>query len=329
MIKTSLNSEAQQILQILKRHNIQSLWHFTDIRHLPLIKSLDGLRSKDFLEKNGYWNKIYPGGNEDSHRLDRQLGNWDKISLNFTPHTPMAYHKKKEKHLVFIKIDIRVAALSGVYFTDCNATRLRNGQKREKGVRGLSNVRFEYIHSKPKPNDQNWRKFVQAEVLVPHHIPIEYFKKIHFISEASLRLGEYLWSGNHPIFTVTPEVFADYHGHSWAIINPYLDKIIITDKEITKDNVEDAHPDVGNIMRDKRLWMKIYLFATAGTKARVILKDLHNNIIKEIETEFEKESNWWWFPNFQIPAEYPHAELILEITLDGILWYKGKRKVLK
>lgn len=327
MIKTS--SEAQQILQILKNHNIQSLWHFTDIRNLPLIKKFNGLRSKEFLENRGYLTKVYCGGNELSHNLDRELGNWDKISLNFTPYTPMAYHIKKEKHLVFIEIDISVATFEGVFFTDCNATRLRNGQKREKGVKGLRNVRFEHIQSKPKPYDQDWVKFVQAEVLVPHHIPVEYFKKIHFISEASLMLGEYLWSDSHPSFTVTPEIFADYHGCNWVTINPYLDKIIITHEEITKDNVENDHSDVKNIKRNKKFWMKIYLFATAGTKVRVILKDLDNHILKEVEMEFEKESNWCWFPNFLIPAEYPYDELILEITLDEILWYKGKRKVLK
>jgi len=113
MIKTSL--EAQQILQILKSHNIQSLWHFTDIRNLPLIKKLNGLRSKEFLEKRGYLTRVYCGGNELSHNLDRELGNWDKVSLNFTPHTPMAYHIKKEKHLVFIEIDISVATFERVF----------------------------------------------------------------------------------------------------------------------------------------------------------------------------------------------------------------------
>ncbi|RKY81849.1 hypothetical protein DRQ11_14950 [candidate division KSB1 bacterium] len=329
MTNTKAFSDSSKILEIFKQNNIYSLWHFTDIRNLSLIKTLNGLRSKEFLENKGYLKNVICGGNELSHQLDRELGNWDKISLNFTPHTPMVFHKKKELHLIFIEIDPVVATFEDVYFTDCNATRRRNGQIREKEIKGLLSIKFDMINGAPKPYDSDWIKYVQAEVLVPHHIPVEYFKKIHFISEASLRLGEYLWSGNHPIFTVTPEVFADYHGHSWAIINPYLDKIIITDEEITKDNVENAHPDVGNIMRDKRFWMKIYLFATAGTKARVILKDLHNNIIKEVETEFEKESNWWWFPNFRIPAEYPHAELILEITLDGILWYKEKRKVLK
>lgn len=329
MSNTAGSSVSAKILKIFEQNNISSLWHFTDIRNLPLIKALNGLRSKEFLENNGYLRNVICGGDKLSHQLDRDLGNWDKISLNFTPHTPMAYHIKKEKHLIFIEIDSVVATFNDVYFTDCNATRLRNGQKRERGIKGLHNIKFEYIRSNPKPYDPDWVKYVQAEVLVPNYIPLKYFKKIHFISEASLKLGKYLWSGNHPIFSVTPEVFADYHGYNWAIINPYLDKIIITDEKITKDNVENTYSDVGSIKRNKKYWMKIDIFATAGTKARVIIKDLHNNTIKEEEIEFDKESKWWWFPNFQLPAEYSHPELILEITLDGILWYKEKRKVLK
>lgn len=273
MIKTLLNPEAQQILEILKKHNIKSLWHFTDIRHLPLIKKLDGLRSKEFLEKNGYWDKIYPGGNEDSHRLDRELGNWDKISLNFTPHTPMAYHKKKEKHLVFIEIDISVAIFEGVYFTDCNATRLRNGQKREKGIRGLSNIRFEYIHSRPKPYDQDWVKFVQAEILVPDNIPLAYFKKIYFISAASLQLGKYLWGEDSHFFSINPKVFSDYDDtRGWVVLNPYVENVMITCQKITKDNVNNNQDETEIVTREKDFWIKISLFAIAGTKGKLILK---------------------------------------------------------
>ena len=106
-IEMSSFEEQKEILGMLERNMITSLWHFTDIGNLPNIKKLNGLRSKEYLEQNEHWGgrDIFPGGDDLSHSLDRNLGNWDKISLNFMHHTPIAYKKKREKHLVFIEID--------------------------------------------------------------------------------------------------------------------------------------------------------------------------------------------------------------------------------
>ena len=108
--------EQKEILNVLKRNRITSLWHFTDIMNLYYIKRLNGLRSKEYLEQNKYWGRkdLFPGGDTLSHDLDRNLGNWDKISLNFRPHTPISYRKKREKHLVFIEIEPEVAACEDV-----------------------------------------------------------------------------------------------------------------------------------------------------------------------------------------------------------------------
>lgn len=241
----------------------------------------------------------------------------------------MAFHKKKNFHLIFIEIDPLVAIFEDVYFTDSNATRLLNGHTREKGVKGLLSVKFDIINSVPRPNDKRWIKYVQAEVLVPNHIPIEFFKKIHFISESSLKLGQYLWSGNCDIFSVTPSVFADYHRDTWVIINPYLDKITMTYEEVTKYNVQENHADVENIIRGKTFWIKVSLFAVAGSKTSVILRDLNNDVIVHNEVEFWKESGYYWYPKIKIPEDYYHDEVILEVFLDEILWYKEKKKVLK
>jgi len=322
------NSSAEEILEFLEDNSIYSLWHFTDIGNLQGIKKRNGLRSKEFLEDA---DDVNFGGNEDSHRLDMDKNNWDKVSLSYTPHTPMTFRRKKERHLVFIEIDPVVATFDGVCFTDRNATRLRDGQKRGKGIEGLRNVKFEYIHSVPKPYDPDWVKYVQAEVLVPNHIPLDYFKGIHFISEASLKLGEYLWEGDHPPFIVNPRIFADYINGSWKISNPYIEKVIIADKEITKNNVENAYLAIESIKINKKYWMKIYMSAIAGTKIKIILKDLQDNIIKEEEKELDKSYKFykWWLTNFQLPAEYSYPEVIFEIFLNEILWYKEKRKVLK
>ena len=54
------------------------------------------------LEKQGLLSTLITGGNPLSHSLDRYHGNWDKVSLNFTPYTPMAYHRKRAQHLCFL-----------------------------------------------------------------------------------------------------------------------------------------------------------------------------------------------------------------------------------
>lgn len=51
-------SERDEILNILKRNKIDSLWHFTDVKNLPLIRKLDGLRSKNFHEDD-HEKKLY------------------------------------------------------------------------------------------------------------------------------------------------------------------------------------------------------------------------------------------------------------------------------
>ena len=305
------------------------MWHFTDIRNLPLIKKLNGLRSKDFLERSGYLNNVYCGGNELSHDLDRALDNWDKISLNFTPHTPMAYYLKKKKHLVFIEIDIHVAAIETVYFTDRNATRLRNGQKREKGIEGLNNIKFIYINGQPKPYDSDWQRFVQAEILVPNHIPLYYLKNYHFISDASLQLGKYLWGSLDNRFRVSPQIFSDYDQNNpqgWSILNPFVKKVSVTRQRITKNNVTHNRIRSNIVKKGEKFWIKISLFATAGIEGKVILKDLKDNIINQKVKIFNNES-YGWYPYFRIPLDYKYPSFIIEIFLKEILWYKSRWKI--
>lgn len=320
--------DKEKILRIFKKNNVDSLWHFTDINNLPLIKKLNGLRSKEFLENNGYLKKVKCGGDGLSHKLDKMLGNWNKISLNFTPYTPMAYYKKQKNHLVFIEIDPMVATFEDVYFTDCNAARTKNSQNREKGLRGLSFVRFDIINGRPKPYDKDWIKYVQAEILVPDYISLKFFKKIYFISEASLRLGEYLWGNKEAIFAVNPQIFADYNYDKWTITNPYVKKVIITNTKINKNSNISKYKDIKFLKRGEKFWINILLFATAGIKAKVELKEGEGITIYHKEVEFEKESNWWWTPSFKLDLNYPKSYMILEISLNEILWYKEKKRVL-
>ncbi len=328
MSNVHFNLEAE-ILEILQQNNIKSLWHFTDINNLPLIKKLEGLKSKEFLENTGRLNDILCGGNDKSHCLDKQLDNWNKISLSFTPHIPMVYHIKKDKHLVFIEINTEVATLDGVYFTDTNAARIRDGQKREKGIKGLENVKFEYINSPPKPSDPNWKKFVQAEILVPDCVPLRYFKKIYFVSNASLHFGQSLWGTNSSsLFEINKQVFADYNlnQQDYINLNPYIESVIITHEEITKNNFQNHHTNSKEIEKGKDFWIKISLFTNTGTKGKIVLKDLSNHVFCNKELEFKTSGDLYWFPNFKLPSNI-FSSFIVEVFLDGILWFKSERRV--
>jgi hypothetical protein len=97
----SLHPDAQAILTRLQQEKIAALYHFTNVENLPSICQMGALHSKQILEEQGLLSTLATGGNPLSHSLDRRQSNWDKVSLNFTPHTPMAYNKKRGQHLCF------------------------------------------------------------------------------------------------------------------------------------------------------------------------------------------------------------------------------------
>ncbi|MHA1252355.1 MAG: DarT ssDNA thymidine ADP-ribosyltransferase family protein [Candidatus Helarchaeota archaeon] len=331
------SEDKEKILEYLNNNNIQSFWHFTDIRNLPLIKELEGLRSKKFLEKFNIWNseKIYPGGNTISHNLDKELDNWDKISLNFTPYTPFAYKKKQENHLIFIEINKKVAILKDVIFTNCNATRIRNAYSRGSGINGLKQVRFDIIGSLPDPGNKDWRKYVQAEILIPNHIPINMFKSINFISKASLEEGKRLWEGKVPenLFMVNPKVFQDYdykNRKDWIINFPYLIDVIITNNKINNvTNFDDlAKNNVFKVKRGDKLQILSKLFRIQGTEFKILIKSLKEYIFNDFPFKLTELT----YPNYpltiDIPWDFKNDFIDIEFYINKILWLKRRIKVI-
>lgn len=308
------SSQKDQILHHLKSNNIQSLWHFTNIFNLSNIVAYGGLRSKEFLEDNSFLDRIICGGNPLSLDLDKRFGNWDKISLNFTPYTPMAYHKKKEAHLVFIELDIEVATFEGVYFTDCNATRKRNGQIREKGLKGLKNVKFDLINSKPKPWDQDWHKFVQAEILVPDYIPIEYFKSIHFVSDASKETAIQFMRDMEHLIQVRPSTFEDEK----RIQFPFVQNFFLSTKEVNKGNFGKVSKSAPYISAGEPFWVLVDFFATAGTKWTIRLDG--GSYQQQKDANIDKADSWIWYPKFIAPDDDCYVNI--EVCCNDIIWIK-------
>lgn len=317
MIEMSFFEEQKEILGMLERNMIASLWHFTDIRNLPNIKKLDGLRSKEYLEQNKQWGgrDLFPGGDALSHNLDRNLGNWEKISLNFMPHTPIAYKKKREKHLVFIEIDAGVAAFPNVYFTDCNAARTKNKQLREKGMVGLTNVNFSIINGPAEPWNKNWLKYVQAEILVPHHIPLSKIKAIHFISNASKEYGEILWGERCNLFCISPGVFYDYYRKDKGALQfSYVKEVFISTRAIPKSRVYAIRTNAPHVVQGRPFWVIVHLHTTAGARVSISIDALRTRK----DGEALKDFDGIFCSQFTVTKNVKWLEV--KVYIDSILW---------
>src|SRR5262245_40068630 len=133
LVNVPLHRDATEILRRLRQERMTTLYHFTSIRNLRAIREMNALCSKAFLETAGCWPCPEAGGNNLSHNLDLVNGNWDKVSVSFTPHTPMIYHRKRASHICFFVLKVEVAAYAGVIFTDRNAAKIQN-QRRAAGL---------------------------------------------------------------------------------------------------------------------------------------------------------------------------------------------------
>lgn len=319
----SLHSDAGAILSRLAQEGVNALYHFTSVENLPGICQLQALCSRETLEGEGQRLPLVTGGNPLSHSLDRYRGNWDKVSLNLTPYTPMAYHRKKQQHLCFLVISPKVAAWSGVVFTDTNAT--SNDHRRGEGVGGLDFIKFEIIRSTAHPDKHDWKRYVQAEVLVPDRIPFEYVSEIHFVSKASMAHAEQLCSlFPHPRFMVNERLFSDSPRSSQGTIGfPYVIELILTDAKIDKNMVYFSYNHKNRFSKSSDLATLVAkVKAMAGTQARVLLHptNIVGTLADIIETtEFEKSEQYYHWHQISL-KELSHGLYKVEYYLNEICW---------
>jgi hypothetical protein len=235
--------DAQAIRDRLNQERINHFYHFTSIENLSFCARKGAICSKHILETDEDWPVPQPGGNDDSHQRDRRLGNWDKVSLLFSAHTPMAYRTKSEKHLCFFEISSEVAEFEGVVFTNANAASelSRSGV----GVAALNDVRFDLVRSSPQPANPDWRHMSQAEVLIPERVPFQYVQRVCFISEASRDEARRLWgSAQSPNFVVDPEPFESEPGF---VGFAFVSKVILTGDEANVHRTRFSKASTSNI----------------------------------------------------------------------------------
>jgi hypothetical protein len=316
--KQAEGSEAEQIRIRLSRERIENLYHFTSVENLSGIAKNQALLSKDSLDLQGEWPCQNPGGNDQSHDLDRINGNWDKVALNFTPHTPMAYRKKNQDHLCFFVISTEVAGWEGVVFTDTNAAKLSGpGHQRGEGLSGLNLVNFGMVRCVMNYNPE-WVKLVQAEALVPNYVPLSCVTKIAFISEASMKLGEYLWGNtSHPDFVIDKAIFTNTPWNMEASFGfPMVSNVILTNLNVDRNNVRSISSGRSCFQRQRSssITAVIRLAVLAGTKARIKWKQG----LEEVH-EFQKPGDKIWWPRVSLD-DMPDGKFLLEISLDNSRW---------
>jgi hypothetical protein len=297
---------------------IQALYHFTSVENLPSIRRMGALCSKQVLEDANLWPVSECGGNELSHNLDRWNDNWDKVALNFTPHTPMLYHKKQQCHLCFFVIKVDVATFAGVVFTDTNAT--SSNQRRGEGPEGLDLVNFDAVRSLPRPWDRDgWVRPVQAEILVPDRIPLNYVSEVVFVSKASLEDAERLWGPQpHPPFRVASTYFSDTPGARTTALNfAHAVEILLTDLPVDKSNVRDVKTHKSTFARSTtdRITAIVSIHAIAGVRAQVTWNPGNTTST----TEFEKSQRYLHWPRIQIDR-LPNGKCYFEYRLGDIRW---------
>jgi len=308
--------QAEQILRRLRQEQIAALYHFTSIENLPCIRDMQALCSKQLLQDRGQWPPLVPGGDTLSHNLDRYHDNWGMVSCSFTPRTPMAYRRKPKSHLCFFVVQIDVAAFRGVVFTDMNGT--ANDHRRAEGMAGIDLVHFDMINSFPHPWDkEGWVRYVQAEILVPPCIMLDYIKEVTFVSQASLQEAERLWGlSPHPPFRVDPSHFEDVPGSS--VLNfPVLFEWLLTDESIDTSNARLPHTHKSHFIRLSEGVITALARCRVMTGTRASMEWNPGRHVTEYE--FTNSNVFWYWHRFRLD-HLPDGTCSATFYLNNIRW---------
>ena len=159
----------------------RDLYHFTDVRNIPLIKALDGIHSTAKLNEMDV--VYYPGGDALSLALDAQSGMDKYVHLCFARSHPMAYRIKERNNdveLCYLTVDRAILHQDGVQFSPGvgYAAGVEPVPLREAVDRGLVDFAVLYTYMWWGDADVNERrkKAELCEILVPKCVPIEFIK---------------------------------------------------------------------------------------------------------------------------------------------------------
>lgn len=172
-------SNAAALLKVLKDNGISKLYHFTDRENLQSIIQSGGLYSwKDCEEKN--IRIARPGGSDLSRGLDRRASLGHHVRVSFTRQHPMMFVAMNDGRIsnpVILEIDPEVVTWNGTLYSDSNAT--RNGAQIGESLDDLERIHFNSVKAE-KHFDlvSDEQPFFQAEILIPHFIPLQFITNI-------------------------------------------------------------------------------------------------------------------------------------------------------
>lgn len=172
-------SNIQAYKEILDRHGITKLYHFTDRDNLESIISNGGLYSWADCDAKGI-TISKPGGGDVSRQLDCRDNLQNYVRLSFVKQHPMMFVAMSDGRIsnpVRLDIDPQVVWWEGTLYSDMNAT--RNGAGVGGDIDDFKTIHFDAVKAKKHFDlDADEQPYFQAEVLVKNHIPLEYITNI-------------------------------------------------------------------------------------------------------------------------------------------------------
>lgn len=172
----------QDFKAVLDRHNIHTLYHFTDRDNLESIIKNGGLYSwKDCLDKG--IDICKPGGGglgSLSWNLDKSRGLEHYVRVSFTKQHPMMYVAMNEGRIsnpVILEISTDVLYDEESMFSNVNAT--RTGARIGASLSDFESIHFDTVKARKHFDlDIDEQPYYQAEILVNRFIPLSAIKNI-------------------------------------------------------------------------------------------------------------------------------------------------------
>ena len=163
--------------ELVEKHRILWLYHFTDVRNLDSIKRHGGLLSWWRCRQRGIVIPA-PGGNPGSQRMDEAHGLQDYVRLGFNTSLPMMHVARREGRIRdarILRVDPSVIYLETTRFSDVNA----NDRDARLGldIEAFERIAFGLATGRRWEGQEEKRLF-QAEVLVKGHVPLDLIRSL-------------------------------------------------------------------------------------------------------------------------------------------------------
>jgi hypothetical protein len=163
----------------LRKRGVQHVHHFSAMENLPGIRDVDAICSKMTLVRMNR-RPMVPGGNEYSQQRDWENDNAAFVSLSFAWHTPQFFVRLRDRPLVAFCVSPEVVGAEGavIYDTNANASAAESFFNLSDALPHLNFQLFARPSPGPPAADSSEKHDLQAEVLIPDRVPLEFVERI-------------------------------------------------------------------------------------------------------------------------------------------------------